>query len=88
MIRYIILFITTLNLFANNEVDLFNLEKEKKGLIISYSERISIAKEENSEARVALLNQTLNCLKASMSKRDILDCKANERKRILDLIKG
>ena len=88
MIGYIILFITTLNVFANYEVDLYNLVKEKKGLIISYSERISIAKEENSEARVILLNETLNCLKASMSKRDILDCKANERKRILDLIKG
>ena len=88
MRKYIILFIATLNLFANNEIELFNLEKEKKGLIISYSERISIAKEENSEARIILLSETLNCLKASMSKRDILNCKANERKRILDLIKG
>lgn len=88
MRKYIILFIATLNLFANNEIDLFNLEKEKKGLIISYSERISIAKEENSGTRIALLNETLNCLKASMSKRDILNCKANERRRILDLIKG
>ena len=56
--------------------------------MINYSERISIAKEENLGNRVALLDKTLECFKSSMSKRDILNCKVDERKRIMSLIKG
>ncbi len=83
----IILFFISLTLYANG-ADLFDLEKEKKGLIINYSERISIAKEENLDSRVALLDKTLECVKISMSKRDIINCKTDERKRIMSLIKG
>ena len=56
--------------------------------MINYSERISIAKEENLDSRVALLDKTLECVKISMSKRDIINCKTDERKRIMSLIKG
>lgn len=87
MIKKIILFFISINLFAN-ETDLFNLEKEKKGLIVNYSERIAIAKEESLESRVSLLDKTLECFKSSMSKRDIINCKTDERKRIMSLIKG
>ena len=83
----IILFFLSLTLYSNG-TDLFYLEKEKKSLIINYSERISIAKEENLGNRVALLDKTLECFKSSMSKRDIINCKADERKRIMSLIKG
>ena len=83
----IILFFLSLTLYSNG-ADLFDLEKEKKSLIINYSERISIAKEENLGNRVALLDKTLECFKSSMSKRDILNCKVDERKRIMSLIKG
>ena len=87
LFRKIILFFIYLDLFAN-EVNVFDLEKEKDGLINKYYERIDIARQENLEDRVWLLDKTLNCFTNSKSKRDILDCKADERKRIMSLIKG
>lgn len=87
MINKIILFFITSNLFAN-EVNIFDLEKEKNGLINKYYERIDIARQDNLEDRVLLLDKTLNCFINSMSKRDILNCKADERKRIMSLIRG
>ena len=87
LFRKIILFFIYLDLFAN-EVNVFDLEKEKDGLINKYYERIDIARQENLEDRVWLLDKTLNCFINSKSKRDILDCKADERKRIMSLIKG
>ena len=87
MFRKIILFFIYLDLFAN-EVNVFDLEKEKDGLINKYYERIDIARQESLEDRVWLLDKTLNCFINSKSKRDILDCKADERKRIMSLIKG
>lgn len=83
----IILFFITLNLFAN-ENTLINLEKEKDGLINKYYERIDIARQDNLEDRVRLLDITLNCFIDSKSKRDILNCKADERKRIMDLVRN
>ena len=87
MTNKIILFFITSNLFAN-EVNIFDLEKEKDGLINKYYERIDIARQDNLEDRVLLLDKTLNCFINSMSKRDIINCKTDERKRIMSLIKG
>ena len=86
MRKSIILLIISLGLIAN-EVS-FNLEKEKDGLINNYFVRIDIARQKNLQDRVMLLDTTLNCFINSKSKKDIIDCKADERKRILDLIKG
>ena len=86
MRKSIILLIISLGLIAN-EVS-FNLEKEKDGLINNYFVRIDIARQKNLQNRVMLLDTTLNCFINSKSKKDIIDCKADERKRILDLIKG
>lgn len=87
MLKKIILFFIYIDLFAN-EVNIFDLQKEKDGLINKYYERIDIARQDNLEDRVLLLDKTLNCFINSMSKRDILNCKADERKRIMSLIKG
>ena len=87
MRRNIILFIVSLNLFAS-EVNIADLEKEKDSLINSYFIRIDISRQENLQDRVLLLDKTLNCLINSKSKKDIIDCKVDERKRILNLIKG
>ena len=83
----IILFFISSNLFAN-ENSLINLEKEKDGLINKYYERIDIARQDNLEDRVTLLDRTLNCFIDSKSKRDILNCKSDERKRIMDIVSG
>jgi hypothetical protein len=83
----IILFFITSNLFAN-ENTLLDLEKEKNGLINKYYERIDIARQDNLEDRVILLDRTLNCFIDSKSKRDILNCKSDERKRIMDIVSG
>ena len=87
MLKKIILFFIYLDLFAN-EVNIFDLEKEKDGLINKYYERIDIARQDNLEDRILLLDKTLNCFINSMSKRDIINCKTDERKRIMSLIKG
>ena len=87
MRKSIILFIISFNLFAN-EANFVNLQKEKDSLINSYFIRIDIARQENLQDRVLLLDKTLNCLINSKSKKDIIDCKVDERKRILNLIKG
>lgn len=82
----IILFFIISNAFSN-EVDLLNLKKEKKALIDTYSQRIFEAEQVSLENRVALLDKTLQCFISSKSKRDITNCKNNERKRIMDLIR-
>ena len=79
MRKNIILFIVSLNLFAS-EVNFADLEKEKDSLINSYFIRIDIARQENLQDRVLLLDKTLNCLINSKSKKDIIDCKVDERK--------
>lgn len=83
----IILFFINSSLFAN-ENTLLDLEKEKNGLINKYYERIDIARQDNLEDRVRLLDVTLNCFIDSKSKRDILNCKSDERKRIIDIVSG
>lgn len=87
MIRNIIFFIISLDLFAN-EVNIYDLEIEKDGLINKYYKRIDLARQDNLEDRVMLLDKTLNCFINSKSKRDILNCKADERKRIMDLVRN
>ena len=87
LLKYnIILFFIISNAFSN-EVDLLNLKKEKKALIDIYSQRIFEAEQVSLENRVALLDKTLQCFISSKSKRDITNCKNNERKRIMDLIR-
>ena len=87
MKRNIILFIISSNIFAN-EVNIYDLEKEKDGLINKYYERIDIARQDNLADRVMLLDKTLNCFINSKSKRDIINCKADERKRIMDIVRA
>ena len=87
MIRNLILFFGFFSLFGNSS-ELREIEKEKEGLISRYIERIDEAQRENLTFRVELLNETLNCFYYSKSKRDILNCKADERKKINSLIRG
>ena len=60
MIRNIIFFIISLDLFAN-EVNIYDLEIEKNGLINKYYKRIDLARQDNLEDRVMLLDKKLNC---------------------------
>ena len=69
LLKKIILFFIYVDLFAN-EVNIFDLQKEKDGLINKYYERIDIARQDELEDRVLLLDKTLNCFINSMSKRD------------------
>ena len=87
MIRSVILFFGFFSLFGNSS-ELRDLEREKEGLISSYIERIDDAKKNNLSLRVTLLSETLNCFYYSKSKRDILNCKADERRRINSLLQG
>ena len=80
------LFLIISNAFANQDIFL-SLEKEKASLINKYSERIFEAKQNSLKDRVTLLDKTLRCFVNSMSKRDITNCKVDERKRIMELIK-
>ncbi len=82
----LILFLVISSAFSNQDV-FESLEKEKVALISSYSERIFEAKQDNLKDRVVLLDKTLRCLNNSMSKRDITNCKIDERKRIMQQIR-
>ena len=81
----ILLFIIISNLFAN-EGTLINLQKEKEALIYNYILRIEAANDENLEDRAALLDETLNCFISSKTRRDISNCKSDERRRIMAII--
>ena len=81
------IFVIAVNLFGQ-ETNFVDFEKEKNGLIDSYCERINVAIQENLQERVEFLDKTLSCFISSKSKKDIFDCKVNERRRILDFIKG
>jgi hypothetical protein len=83
----IILFFISSSLFAN-EINFIDLEKEKMGLIEKYYNRVNKAKENHFNDRIVLLSETLNCFILSKSKRDILNCKSIERKKIMDLVRG
>lgn len=87
MIRNLVLFFGIFSLFGNSS-ELREIEKEKEGLISRYIERIDEAQRENLPLRVELLNETLNCFYSSRSKKDISNCKIDERKRINSLIRG
>lgn len=68
--------------------NIVELEKEKENLIFKYIERIESTKNENLEDRVILLDKTLTCIINSKTKKDITNCKIDERKRVMGLIKG
>lgn len=87
MIRNLVLFFGFFSLLGNSS-ELREIEREKEGLISRYIERIDEAQRENLLIRVELLNETLNCFYYSKSKKDISNCKIDERKRINSLIKG
>lgn len=82
----IIPFFIIFNLSAGENIN--NLEKEKENLICKYIERIEEAQNKNLDARVNLLDKTLSCLFNSKTKKDITNCKIDERKRIMQKIKG
>ena len=68
--------------------NIVELEKEKENLIFKYIERIESAKNENLEDRIILLDKTLTCIINSKTKKDITNCKIDERKRVMSLING
>jgi len=62
--------------------------EEKNSLIDRYEIRLEVARIERMYTRVEVLTKTLSCLKNSRSKQDLLLCKADERKRIMKIIRG
>ena len=48
---------------------------------------IKIAKAKRLYERINLLSQTLNCFKNSHSKKDITNCKYEEQKKIMEIIR-
>jgi hypothetical protein len=85
MKKYFLLFFINITLFAN-DMSLFYLEKEKKALISSYFHRIEDALHKKLLNRALLLEETLTCFTNSKTKKDITNCKIDERKRIMALI--
>ena len=78
-------------LFANNNSDFSNefreLKIEKQALIDRYEIRVEVARLDKMHKRVSLLSKTLTCFKNTRSKREIVQCKNDERKRIMDIIR-
>ena len=64
------------------------LQNEKTQLINKYKIRIEVAKIDKMYKRVELLSKTLSCFENSRSRRDIMNCKTDERKRIMKRIRG
>lgn len=83
----LIVFFLISNLFGS-ETDLIELKKKKDALISDYSLRIFEAKQTNLEYRVILLDNTLKCFITSKSGKDITNCKIEERRFLMDLIRG
>lgn len=79
-------FFIIFNLHANENIH--ELEKEKENLIFEYIKRIEASKNDNSEDRTNLLDKTLTCIINSKTKKDITNCKIDERKRVMSLING
>lgn len=71
----------------SNDFKLNALIKEKESLINKYELKVKIAKAKNFYERINLLSQTLNCLKVSHTKRDITNCKNEEQKEIMKIIR-
>jgi len=61
---------------------------EKNSLIDRYEIRVEVARIERMYTRVHILTKTLSCFKNSRSKKDLLICKADERRRIMKIIRG
>ncbi|UTJ07223.1 hypothetical protein [Arcobacter roscoffensis] len=78
-------------LFANNNSDFSSefkkLKEEKQALIDRYEIRVEVARLDKMYKRVRLLSKTLTCFKNTRSKREIVQCKNDERKRIMEIIR-
>jgi len=61
---------------------------EKNSLIDRYEIRLEVARIERMYTRVDVLSKTLTCFKNSRSKQDLIICKADERRRIMEIIRG
>lgn len=72
----------------SNEFRLTALVKEQQSLINKYEINIKIAKAKNLYERINLLSRTLSCFKSSRSKKDITNCKTEEQKEIMEIIKN
>ena len=83
-----IIYLSLCTSLYSNEFRLNALVKEQKSLISKYEIRIKIAKAKQLYERINLLTQTLNCFKNSRSKKDITNCKTEERKEIMEIIKN
>lgn len=73
---------------SSNEFRLNSLIKEQESLINKYEINIKIAKAKNLYERINLLSQTLKCFKNSHSKKDITNCKSEEQKKIMEIIRN
>lgn len=63
------------------------LVEEKTALINRYEISVEITRLDRFYKRVKFLNKTLKCFKNSRSRREIIACKIDENKRIMNLIK-
>lgn len=72
----------------SNEFRLTALVKEQQSLINKYEINIKIAKAKNLYERINLLSRTLSCFKSSRSKKDITNCKNEEQKEIMEIIRN
>ena len=84
----IIIYLSLCTSLYSNEFRLNALVKEQKSLISKYEIRIKIAKAKQLYERINHSTQTLNCFKNSRSKKDITNCKTEEQKEIMEIIKN
>lgn len=83
-----IIYLSLCTSLYSNEFRLNALVKEQKSLISKYEIRIKIAKAKQLYERINLLSRTLSCFKSSRSKKDITNCKNEEQKEIMEIIKN
>lgn len=87
MKKLLLLFLFNLTIFANDYA--FDvLEKKKKSLINSYFSKIEKAVNDKLIQRALFLEKTLICFHNSKSNRELALCKIDERRRIMEMIKG
>ena len=84
----VIIYLSLFTSLYSNDFRLDALIKEQKALISKYEIKIKIAKAKSLYERINLLSQTLNCFKNSRSKKDITNCKTDEQKEIMEIIKN
>uniref|UniRef100_UPI004047559E hypothetical protein n=1 Tax=Aliarcobacter sp. TaxID=2321116 RepID=UPI004047559E len=87
MKKLLLLFLFNLTIFANDYA--FDvLEKKKSSLINSYFKKIEKAVNDKLIQRALFLEKTLVCFHNSRSSRELTLCKIDERRRIMEMIKG